>query len=205
MRDKLIAKLKTPQGTAFISALICGIAVHLFSMMNVLQNQDSVHYMPSGIGAGITSGRWALDILGQIANRFWGIFNMPTVNGFMFVLFVALTAALAVTVLKLRRHMSAALCGALLVVFPSTVSTLFYSFTSQFYGFAIFLAVLSAWVLVKPLPQYNNDKPAFTVHRPYIYIYIEGHNFQHHNICLVGNLSGVLSSHRKSSRAVIDR
>ncbi len=163
MKDKLIAKLKTPQGTAFISAFICGIAVHLFSMMNILQNHDSMGNIPSGFGASITSGRWALDILGRFANRFWGIYNMPSVNGFKFVLFVAFAAALAVTVLKLRRHISSVLCGALLAVFPSTVSTLFYSFTPQFYGFAILLAVFSAWILVKPfsVPCHLSNKLSF--------------------------------------------
>ena len=151
MRDKLITKLKTPQGTAFISAFICGIAVHLFSMMNVMENLDTLFETPRGFGAGLSSGRWALEVLGRIANRLWGIYRMPSVNGFMFVLFVAIAAALAVTVLKLRRHMSAALCGALFIVFPCAVSTLLFYFTSQFYGFAILLAVFSAWVLVKPI------------------------------------------------------
>ena len=151
MRDKLIAKLKAPQGTAFISAFICGIAVHLFSMMNVMENLDTVFNTPRGFGAGLSSGRWALEFLGHISDRYWGIYKMPSANGFMFVLFVALAAALVVTVLKLRRHMSAALCGALFVVFPCAASTLLFYFTSQFYGFAILLAVLSAWLLVKPI------------------------------------------------------
>ena len=170
MRDKLITKLKTPQGTAFISAFICGIAVHLFSMMNVMENLDTLFETPRGFGAGLSSGRWALEVLGRIANRLWGIYRMPSVNGFMFVLFVAIAAALAVTVLKLRRHMSAALCGALFIVFPCAVSTLLFYFTSQFYGFAILLAVFSAWVLVKPIciPRRGKDgqisaKPSYVL------------------------------------------
>ncbi len=168
MREKIIKKLKTPQGTAFISALICGIATHLFPLTNIIHNQDSMCVMPCGYGTSTTSGRWALDILGRIASHFRCAYNVPAVNNFVFLLSLAFSAALIVTVLKLRRRISAALCGALFVVFPNAVTTMYYSFTTQFYGIGVFLAVFSSWILVETFSTSRNNT-AHIAHRSTMY------------------------------------
>lgn len=204
MREKIIKKLKTPQGTAFISALICGIATHLFPLTNIIHNHDSMAVMLRGYGTGTASGRWALDMLGSVAGRFQCAYNVPAVNNFVFLLCLALSAALIVTVLKLRRRISAALCGTLFVVFPTVVTTMYYSYTTQFYGIGVLLAVVSSWILVKTFSISRNNNTAHIAHRSTVYAG-GGNSLRLCNVGVAWHISGVFPARRKPACAVAAR
>lgn len=62
---------KTPEGVAFLAAFTAGVIAHLFGLINVVHNYDSIHYMPYGQGSGIYSGRFTLSILGGL-RKSWG-------------------------------------------------------------------------------------------------------------------------------------
>lgn len=138
---------KTPEGIAFLAALAAGIAAHLFGLVNVIHNYDSIHYMPYGQGSGIYSGRFTLSILGGLAEALGGNTNLPLVNGIGFLLLIALAAGFLVNTLSVKNKGSAAMIGMLLAVFPTATSTLIHRFTAIYYGLAVLLAVLAAWVL----------------------------------------------------------
>ena len=115
--------------------------------MNILHNNDDIWQQPMGYGAGITSGRWLLTILGDFLSRQGFGFNLPVVNGVLFLVLVALCAGVIVAVLPIRCRKMAALFGALFAVFPAITSVLFFKYTTVYYGLALLLAVLAAWTL----------------------------------------------------------
>lgn len=55
-------------------------------LVNVLHNYDDIAQQPRGYGTGVTSGRWLLSIMGDFCDAIGGNFNLPTVNGLLFLL-----------------------------------------------------------------------------------------------------------------------
>lgn len=116
---------KSPQ-VAAVSAMACGMLTHLYALTNNLQNCDSIAQQPYGYGTGVTSGRWLLNLLGDFF-QFWGVdYNLPVVDVFLFLLILAVSAGFLVSTLEIRSHLSAALIGGLMTVFPSVTATIFF-------------------------------------------------------------------------------
>ena len=123
---------------AFFSCLIAGYLCHLYAFTNLIPNSDGLSrvFDPQQM---TVSGRWFL----HFASYFNGFTQMPAVIGLFSVLFLALAAALAVSLLGIRSRALSALSGALMAAFPAVGYTFLYLFTASAYCFAIFLAVLS--------------------------------------------------------------
>lgn len=138
---------ETPEFTALVSALVYGLLVHSFAMNNILHNQDNIASQPGGFGTTIPSGRWFLEYLGQFLDKAGLNYNLPFINGLVYILLLALTAALLVSALRLRSRISAILVGALFVAFPTVTATMIFRFTAIFYGISALLAVLAVWIL----------------------------------------------------------
>lgn len=136
-----------PYGIAAVSAVVCGVITHLYALVNNLHNYDNIAVQPGGFGAGVTSGRWMLSILGSIADYLNMDYNLPLVNGLMFLLLLGVTAGFLADILELRRRSSAILAGMMLAVFPTAVSTMFFRYTAVYYGIGILLSVFAVWVL----------------------------------------------------------
>ena len=138
---------KTPEAAAVAAALAVGLLVHLFGLVNILHNNDDIWQQPMGYGAGITSGRWLLTILGDFLMRCGFGYNLPVVNGVLFLVLVALCAGVIVSLLAIHSRGMAVLFGMLFAVFPSATSVLFFKYTTVYYGIALLLSVLAAWAL----------------------------------------------------------
>ena len=139
--DKLKAlwtRISPPQKAAFFGCLLSGYLVHLYVFTNIIPNSDGLSriFDPQQM---TVSGRWFL----HFASYFNGFTQMPAVIGLFSVLFLALAAALAVSLLGIRSRALSALSGALMAAFPAVGYTFLYLFTASAYCFAIFLAVLS--------------------------------------------------------------
>lgn len=145
--EKLKSFFKTPQGAAFFGALSVGVVAHLFALVNVIHNYDSIHYMPYGQGSGVYSGRFMLSVLGGLAEKMGGNTNLPLFNGLVFLLLLALSAALLVSTLSIRGWGRAAMVGMLVAVFPTATSTMIHRFTAIYYGISVLMAVLAVWVM----------------------------------------------------------
>lgn len=146
-----IWKQKTPEWAAFWAALIAGVVAHSFALVNVLQNYDNILQQPKGYGAGITSGRWLLSIMGDISEKFLDLgYNLPLVNGLGYLFLVALSAALIVHFLKIQNRLSVVLTGCLMATFPTVCSTMLFRFTSVYYGVCLLFSVLAALAIEKP-------------------------------------------------------
>ena len=134
---------KRPEWTAALAALLSGLLTHAFALIHLLHNYDNILQQPKGYGAGITSGRWLLEILGDFNDAFVELnFNLSTMNGLGFLLFVALSTALIVDFLKIRNPVSAALAGVLMATFPTVCATLVFRYTAPYYGLSLLLSVL---------------------------------------------------------------
>lgn len=138
--------LRTPEFAAALAALCYGLLVHSFAFFNILNNYDNIAAQPGGYGIGSTLGRWMLDILGLTASKLGLDYNLPVVNGVLYILLIALTAASVVSVLRLRSRVSAVLIGMLFAAFPTVTATMIYRYTVVFYGISALLAVLAVGV-----------------------------------------------------------
>lgn len=140
---------KSPEWTALAAAMCCGVVTHGFGLVTFLHNNDDIGQQPYGYGTGITSGRWLLTILGDFMQNNGFGYNLPLVNGLLFLALIAMSAAVAVSVLRVRSRCSAALMGMLFVVFPAVAGTMFFRYTVVYYGISLLLAVIAVWVLEK--------------------------------------------------------
>lgn len=140
-------QLKTPEATAVISAFLYGIATHSFALNNLLHNHDNIASQPGGYGGGVSLGRWLLEILGLTVDKVGLNYNLSMVNGLLYIMLLAVTAGFLVSVLRIRKKVSAGLIGMLFVAFPTVTATMIYRYTAPFYGVSALAAVLAVWVL----------------------------------------------------------
>ncbi len=138
---------KTPEFTAAAAAVVYGFMVHSFAWNNILSNHDNIATQPGGFGMGVALGRWVLEYLGSFVDAIGLAYNLPSVNGMVYVFILAVTAAFLVSALRIRSRISAALIGALFVAFPTVTATMIYRYTVFFYGLGTLFAVLAVWVL----------------------------------------------------------
>ena len=125
----------------FLSALILGFFTHSYAFLNKFTNHDDLNQMFYA-SYGAASGRWLLPSV----LRLDGNVSMPWLIGVLSLLFLALTACLTVSLLRIRTPLGCGLAAALLVSFPAVTATFGYMFTASGYFFSLFLAVLAAWV-----------------------------------------------------------
>ena len=132
----LFSRLSPGQRTAFFSCLVTGLLVHLYAFTNLIPNSDGLSRV-FDLQQMTVSGRWFLHYASSLNN----FTQMPAVIGFLSLLLLALAAALAVDVLKIKSGVLAALSGAVMAMFPCMGYTFLYMFTASAYCLAIFLAV----------------------------------------------------------------
>ena len=133
--------------SAFLSAVILGLMIHLFAFSNIIPNSDGLSRMFDEQQMTV-SGRWFL----HFASMFHGYLQAPGLIGGLSLVFLGAAAALIADAMELRRIGAAILCGGFAVVFPALAYTYLYMFTASAYAFAILLAVLSVWI-VRRLPR----------------------------------------------------
>jgi len=126
---------------AFFAALAAGYAAHLYAFTNLIPNSDGLSRVYD-LQQMTVSGRWFL----HYATGLNGFTQMPAAIGLVSLVFLALAAALAADVLKLRSGVLGAMTGAVMAAFPCVGYTFLYMFTASAYCLAIFLAVLSVWL-----------------------------------------------------------
>ncbi len=131
----------------FFASFAAGLAAYGMMLTNVLNNHDSVYNLPSGFGAGVTSGRWFLELLGRLVEDWWGgNYVLPLYNGLFALFYISLAYCLIVSLLRLRSRPLAVLLGCLFTVFPSVAGSFLYIFTAQYYALSVLLAVAGAWL-----------------------------------------------------------
>lgn len=142
-------KLKSPECTAIIAGFFGGLLIHLFGLVTVIHNSDDIHCQPIGYGTGVTSGRWLLTILGDFLKKNDLNYNLGFFNGLVFIVLLAVSAGLLVSIFKIKSRQISVLLSLILVSFPTVCSTLLYKYTSPLYGVAFLLSVFAVWILPK--------------------------------------------------------
>lgn len=137
-------RLSAPSRSAFLSTVILGLVVHLFAFSNIIPNSDGLSRIFDEQQMTV-SGRWFL----HYASMLHGYLQAPGLIGGLSLFFLGAAAALIVDSMGIRSTTAAVLCGGFAVAFPSMAYTYLYIFTASAYAFAIFLAVLSVWIVRK--------------------------------------------------------
>jgi len=124
----------------FFATFVAGVLVHGYMFANFLLNHDGMSYfLPMAAGDTLhtlTSGRWFQDTALALS----GAIPMPWVIGLLSVFYLAITAAIIVACLELKRPLYSVLVGLLLVSFPATGVVFAYIQVAD----SIFLSVLLA-------------------------------------------------------------
>lgn len=132
--------------TVFFSTLLWGLAAHGYMFFNKFSWHDDMYYL-EGVGSTYMSGRWFLGILGKLVKIFMGRnVSVPWYNGLVALIFVALGNVLLVEIFQLKKRFSAFFLGAVMIVFPSLVTTYGYMFTVSYMMFSVFLAILGVYL-----------------------------------------------------------
>ena len=138
---KLWQRIGKGQKWAFFACVLVGYLVHLYAFTNIIPNGDGLSRVYD-LQQMTVSGRWFLHYATALNN----FTQMPAVIGALSLILLGLAAALSVDVLKIRSHVLAGACGAVMAAFPCMGYTFLYMFTASAYCLAIFMAVLSVWL-----------------------------------------------------------
>lgn len=148
--NELCKNLTKPEKTAFLWAVLIGLATHLYAFTNKLYNYDELYATPGSFGLGIENNRWFLEYLGREAAKIWGgNYSLPLFNGILCILLLAVSALLVVRMFEVKSNIFAALIGGLMVAFPAVTCMFFFMFTAVFYSVGNFMCILAAYLLVR--------------------------------------------------------
>lgn len=133
----------------FVIVMAVGFVMHSFRITQMINAVDDVSVLMKGYGAGTTSGRWGLDFLGFRVNYKWliGSFNLSVFDGMLTLVFLSLSVCIILNLFHLQQSRLGLLFAVIFIAYPTCSATLLYMFTAAYYGFALFLAVLSVWCM----------------------------------------------------------
>ncbi|SMB80889.1 Glucosyl transferase GtrII [Desulfonispora thiosulfatigenes DSM 11270] len=126
---------------AFFSALIFGFITHIFMFVNKLPNGDDLESMYRNYSM-ITSGRW----FDKVAMALSSYYSMPWVTGVVALFFLALSIAMIVSILDIKKPSNVVMTGALLTTFPILAAMFSYMFYADLYMISMFLSVSAIWL-----------------------------------------------------------
>lgn len=150
LRGRLYGFLHSRQTRmCLIATAIFGTLSYLYLFVNNINNNDMIACLPEGCGTGIASGRWGLCILGGLAKRIWGVYNVPVFNGLIALIFLAFTSAVLVRVFELKNEWLCFSLAAITATFAPIGAMMFFQFTVHFYSVAIALMAFAAYLLKK--------------------------------------------------------
>ena len=151
--EEMISKLKKsipPQWkVCFWSALTVGLFAHIYKLTNWLPNWDSLvfRYDPQNM---LGLGRWFL----PVACGFSSFYDLPWLNGFLAIVFHTLGAVCICRMFAVRKTITAALIGAIVVSFPTVTSVMTYNYVADGYALSFLLACIAASCLTAEKPKY---------------------------------------------------
>lgn len=141
--DKLKAEARE-FSSPFVSAVLFGLAGHMFVFTNKLMNADEVDSL-FGKGATVTSGRWGLEAVKYI----FPDQSMPWLYGVITLLLFALSACIIIRTFEIKGKLMRILLAGMITVFPSLTGTYCFMFTSSAYALAFLFTVVSAAVFYR--------------------------------------------------------
>lgn len=142
-------RLTKPELCTLVSALLSGLAAHLYQYTNKMYNYDDLFTNPGGFGTGVEYGRWFLQIMGEWMNKYFGNYSLPLFNGLFALILLAICATMMTRLFDVKDLALASFVGILFVTIPSVVCMNFFMFTLLYYAIGVFLSFLSGYLIVK--------------------------------------------------------
>ncbi len=142
-----IKKILYSYRVVILSSLLFGCAAHMYMMMNKLPNHDDITYL-NGYGAGYSSGRWFLALMGDTVGKVIGNYSLPWFNGLLTILLIAAAACVFVNLFRIDDALGRVLASGIMVVFPTVTCLMCFMFTSYYYGVAILLVLISCRLIL---------------------------------------------------------
>ena len=156
MPEKALKKLNTyilPEWkVCFFAALLAGLFAHLYKITNWLPNWDSLVFRYDEQNM-IAMGRWFLPVVCSFSS----FYDLPFLNGIIAIIFHALSAVCICRILNVRKKITAALIGAVIVSFPTVTSVMMYNYVADGYSISFFLSTLAALYMTK------KEKPDYII------------------------------------------
>jgi len=133
----------------FLWTFLFGIFVHIFGLVNTLSNYDDIIIQPTGVGTSLVLGRWFLRTLDVLTTSLVINYNVPWINGTIFIFLISLSAVLVVSTLGIEKRLYALLVGFAMVSFPAATSVMFFKYTTIYYGLSLLFAAAAVWLSAK--------------------------------------------------------
>lgn len=130
-----------------VGSLISLIFAHLFGIVTILKKGDN--FIMKGYGATVRSGRWGLEILEKLNKYLFTIYNLEYLNSLLALIILSITIYYIIKIFDLKNPIFVALFTMIFHVFPTTTSTLLYSFTVVPYFIGLFLSVYAVYLIEK--------------------------------------------------------
>lgn len=141
---RLYARIRPQWKTAFFSAFLTGLLIHLYRLTNPLLTWDSLYNFHDPQNT-IHLGRCFLTLGCGISSYY----DLPAVNGLLSLLYLSLTAVCLTEFFELESRLSIFLTAAVTVSFPAVASTLLYMYTADGYFLAMLCAALAALLTLR--------------------------------------------------------
>lgn len=128
----------------FFSAVLFGLAAHLFKITNFIPNWDSLLNLYTDQNK-TNLGRCFLGF----ACSFSTYYDLPWINGFLSLIYVGLSAVCVSELFEIKSRIPLVLIGGLMVTFPTVTSTLAYNYTADGYFLALLCMCLAVIMCVR--------------------------------------------------------
>lgn len=142
-------KISKPAKCTFVSAMLAGLAAHLYQYTNKMYNYDDLFTNPEGYGTGAESARWFLQFMGEWMNDFLGNYSLPLVNGLFTLVMLALSAMLVSQLFEVKDMLLAAFVGIFFVTIPTVTCMNFFMYTVAYYSIGLLFSVLAGYLMVR--------------------------------------------------------
>lgn len=142
-------KISAQGKICFLSAVIIGLAAHLYKMTGWLPNWDSLVFRYDAQNM-IPLGRWFLPVVCSISS----FYDLPWLNGMLAVVYHAFGAVCICRIFDVKKSVTAALIGAVVSTFPAVTSVMMYNYVADGYAFSFLLACAAVVFLTKYKPNY---------------------------------------------------
>jgi hypothetical protein len=140
--EQLNKKIPRHTKICFSSGIIVGLLTHFYMLTHKLVNWDDANNL-SAPGSMDYLGRWFLKYIHDLGS----VHSIPAVHGFLFILFLALSACIVLEIAGIKSTTGAVFVPMLMVTFPSVVSTMTFMFMAHTSGIAIFMVCLAVYLL----------------------------------------------------------
>lgn len=148
MPENVINRLKNkilPQWKiCFFAALFAGFFAHFYKITNWLPNWDSLVFRYDSQDM-LSLGRWLLSAACALSSYY----DLTWLNGILAIVFHAMGAVCICKIFDVKKGVTAALIGGVVITFPTVTSVLMYNYVADGYALAFLLSCLAALYLTR--------------------------------------------------------